>query len=84
MARELLKKTDLMGEEVLDIISKTWEEMGGGEQEIFIENQRSEDNGRLGESGGQNKPKNQADQDYFQLTFVVVFFVEHFCGKPLL
>ena len=84
VARELLKKTDLMGEEVLDIISKTWEEMGGGEQEIFIENQRSEDNGRLGESGGQNKPKNQADQDYFQLTFVVVFFVEHFCGKPLL
>ena len=46
VARELLKKTDLMGEEVSDIISWTWEEMDGSEQEFHIEKQRSEDNGR--------------------------------------
>ena len=46
VAQELLKKTDLMGEEVSDIISKTWKEMDGDEQELLIEKQRSEANGR--------------------------------------
>ena len=46
VARELLKKTNLMGEEVSDIISKTWEEMDGGEQELHLEKQKSDDNGR--------------------------------------
>jgi hypothetical protein len=46
VARELLKKTELTGEELSDLISKTWNEMDGDEQEGFIEDQRSDDDGR--------------------------------------
>ena len=46
VARELLKKTELGGQKVRDIISKTWDEIDGYNQEMLIENQGSDDDGR--------------------------------------
>ena len=46
VARELLNKTVISSEEVIDIISKTWEELDGDEQELTIERQRSDSNQR--------------------------------------
>jgi len=42
VARELLNKTVISSEEVIDIISKTWEELDGDEQEAILEKQRSD------------------------------------------
>ena len=47
VARELLNKTVISSEEVIDIISMTWEEFDGDEQELIIEKQRPDDNERL-------------------------------------
>ena len=46
VARQLLKQSVLSGQAVTDIISKTWKEMGGEEQELIIEKQRSDGNER--------------------------------------
>jgi hypothetical protein len=46
VARQLLKQCVLGGQEVTDIISKTWIEMDGDEQELIIERQRSDGNKR--------------------------------------
>ena len=46
VARELLNKTVISSEEVIDIISKTWEELDGDEQELTIERQQSDSNQR--------------------------------------
>jgi hypothetical protein len=41
VAQALLNKIGLSGEEVINIISKTWEKMDGDNQEMLIEKQRS-------------------------------------------
>jgi len=46
VARELLNKTVISSEEVIDIISMTWQELDGDEHELTIERQRSERNQR--------------------------------------
>jgi hypothetical protein len=46
VAQELLKKTELSGEEVLDLIAETWEVADGGHHERAFEVQRSGNAGR--------------------------------------
>ena len=46
VAQELLKRTELSGEEVSDLIAKTWEAVDGGHHELALETQRSGDEGR--------------------------------------
>ena len=43
VAQELLKKTELSGEEVTDLIAETWEEADGAHHEDALETQRSSD-----------------------------------------
>ena len=41
VAHQLLKQTVLSSQEITDIISMTWEELDGDEQELIIDNQQS-------------------------------------------
>lgn len=41
VAHQLIKKTVLSRQEITDIISMTWEELDGDEQELIIDNQQS-------------------------------------------
>ena len=46
VAQDLLKKTELSGEEVSDLIAKTWKAADGHNHELALETQRSNDAGR--------------------------------------
>ena len=46
VAQELLKKTELSGEEVSDLIAETWKAVDGYNHELAFEAQRSGDGGR--------------------------------------